>query len=106
MQRDKNRRGIAAMLLAAGAFSLMDTGLKLLSPHYPAVQVAALRSLASLPLVLAYVAWRGGFRTIWRIRWPLHVARGILGVGILSMFTIGVRRLPLAEAYSLFFIAP
>jgi len=105
-KRDDNRRGIAAMLMAAGLFSLMDTGLKLLSPHYPAIEVAALRGLSSLPLIVGYVAWRGGFRRIFEIRWPLHLLRGALGIATLSMFTVGVRRLPLAEAYSIFFVTP
>jgi drug/metabolite transporter (DMT)-like permease len=106
MASDKNRRGIAAMLIAAAFFSVMDTGLKLLAPHYPSVQVAALRSLASLPLVLVYVGWRTGFRGMFDVRWVLHLLRGALGIGILALFAIGVRRLPLAEAYSLLFIAP
>lgn len=102
----ENRRGIVAMLLAAALFSLLDSGLKLLSPHYPAIEVAALRSLASLPLVLAWVAWRGAFRAAFAVRWKLHLLRGALGIGILTAFTMGVRRLPLAEAYSIFFVAP
>jgi hypothetical protein len=101
-----NRRGIVAMLIAAAVFSLMDTGLKLLSPHYPPVQVAAMRSLASLPLILLYVGWRSRFRGVLQIRWGLQILRAVLGVGILSAFTLGVRKLPLAEAYSIFFIAP
>ena len=99
-------RGVAAMLLAMAMFSFMDTGLKLLSPHYPAMQVAAMRALSSLPLVIAYVALRGAFGTLWRVRWPLHVLRGLLGIGMLSLFTFGLRDLPLAEAYSLVFVAP
>jgi drug/metabolite transporter (DMT)-like permease len=106
MSRAANRRGIIAMLFAVAVFSVMDTGLKLLSPHYPAIEVTALRSLASLPLVLAYVAWRGGFRRAFHVRWPLHLLRGALGIFIVSAFTLAVRRLPLAEAYSLFFVAP
>ncbi len=102
----KNLRGIVAMLLAAALFSLMDTGLKLLSPHYPALQVAALRALSSLPLVIAFVAWRGAFHTLWRIRWPLHLLRGVLGIAMLAMFAFALRHLPLAEAYAIFFVAP
>ncbi len=94
------------MLLAVAMFSFMDTGLKLLSPHYPAVQVAALRALSSLPLVIAYVAWRGAFGSLLRVRWPLHLLRGVLGIGMLTLFAFGLRELPLAEAYSIFFIAP
>ena len=106
MQRDRNRRGIVAILMAAVFFSFMDTGLKLLSPHYPAMEVVALRSLSSLPLVLVYVAWRTRFRRILQVRWPLQLLRGALNIGIVATFTIGVRRLPLAEAYSIVFVAP
>lgn len=106
MGTSKNLRGIGAMLFAMAMFSFMDTGLKLLSPHYPAMQVAAMRALSSLPLVVVYVAWRGAFGTLWRVRWPLHFLRGLLGIGMLSMFTFGLRDLPLAEAYSLVFVAP
>ena len=106
MDSRKNVRGIVAMLGAAALFSLMDTGLKLLTPHYPPLQVAALRALSSLPLVLAFVAWRGAFGTLLRIRWPLHLLRGVLGIGMLSLFAFALRHLPLAEAYSIFFVAP
>lgn len=102
----KNLRGILAMLAAVASFSLMDTGLKLLSVHYPPVQVAALRALASLPLVCAYVLWRGAVPGLFRVRWPLHLLRGLLGVGMLALFAFGLRQLPLAEAYSIFFVGP
>lgn len=101
-----NLRSIYAMLIAVFMFSLMDTAMKLLAAHYPAMQVAALRSLSSLPLVCAYVAWRGGFGTMMRARWSLHVLRGALGIGMLALFAYGLKRLSLAEAYSVFFIAP
>jgi EamA domain-containing membrane protein RarD len=63
-----NLRSIQAMLAAVLMFSIMDTIMKLLAAEFPAMQVAALRSLASLPLVCLYVAWRGGFATILRVR--------------------------------------
>jgi drug/metabolite transporter (DMT)-like permease len=101
-----NLRSIYAMLFAVAVFSLMDTILKLLTEHYPAMQVAALRGLCSLPLVLAYIGWRGAFRSMFKVRWPLHVLRGVLGVAMLSLFAFGIKKLSLAEAYSIFFIAP
>lgn len=105
-QRDANLRGIYAMLVAVAAFSVMDTMMKLLAGHFPPMQVAALRGLASLPLVCAYVGWRGGFRRVMRIRWPLQLMRGALGVAMLALFAYGVKRLSLAQAYSIYFIAP
>ncbi len=101
-----NLRSIYAMLLAVSLFSLMDTAMKLLSEHYPAMQVAALRALTSLPLVLAYVGWRGAFGSMLRVRWSMHLLRGGLGIAMLALFAFGLQTLSLAEAYTIFFIAP
>ncbi len=75
-----NMRSIRAMLAAVAMFSPMDTTLKLLAAHFPAMQVAALRSLASLPLVCAWVLWRGHGRTLLRVNWPLQLLRALLGM--------------------------
>jgi drug/metabolite transporter (DMT)-like permease len=104
--RAGNLRSIYAMLIAVAMFSLMDTVMKLLAAGYPAMQVAALRALTSLPLVCAYVAWRGGFANITRIHWPLHLLRAVLGIAMLALFAYGLKKLSLAEAYSIFFIGP
>ena len=104
--RHDNLRGILAMTGAVAMFVLMDAAMKLLADRYPAMQVAALRGLAALPLVLAYVAWRGAAASLLRIRWPLHVLRGVLGVLMLWLFVLALKSLPLTEAYTLFFIAP
>jgi drug/metabolite transporter (DMT)-like permease len=101
-----NLRSIYAMLIAVAMFSVMDTIMKLLAAHYPAMQVTALRALSSLPLVIAYVAWRGAFAAIFQVTWKMHLFRGALGIAMLSLFAFGLKNLSLAEAYSIFFIAP
>jgi drug/metabolite transporter (DMT)-like permease len=101
-----NLRSIQAMLLAVAAFSVMDTMMKLLAAEFPPMQVAALRCLASLPLVCVYVAWRGAFRSVLRVRWSLHLLRGVIGIAMLALFAYGVRTLSLAEAYTIYFIGP
>ena len=101
-----NLRSIQAMLVAVVLFSIMDTTMKLLAAQYPPMQVVALRALASLPLVCAYVAWRGAFRSILRVRWPLHLLRGAIGIVMLALFAFGLKSLSLAEAYTIFFIGP
>ena len=103
---NNNLRSIVAMLIAVGCFALMDAVLKTLAARYPALQIASLRGLTALPLVLLYIAWRGAWHTVLRVRWPLHVLRGVLGIVMLTLFTLGVRTLPLSAAYTLFFIAP
>lgn len=97
---------VFAMLLAVAAFAAMDACLKALTAYYPPLQIAALRGLVSLPLVMLWIAWAGGFGQLLRVRWGLHLARGVLSVLMLSSFAYGLITLPLTEAYALFFIAP
>jgi len=99
-------RAVWLMLAAVGLFALMDAGLKLLSAHYLPFQVAALRGLASLPLVLMWALFTQGWRPLLRVRWPLHLLRGVLGVGMMASFVYALKRLPLSTAYSIFFVAP
>lgn len=99
-------RGIASMIGAVALFALMDSGMKWLAPHYPPMQVAALRGLASLPFALLWALADGGPGQLVRVRWPVHLLRGLLGVVLLSAFAFALRRMPLAEAYAIFFVTP
>lgn len=94
------------MLVAVLMFAMMDALLKLLSEHYPPFQVATLRGLSSLPFVLVWALASVGLKSLLKVRWPLHLLRGVLGVGMMAAFVYGVNRLPLSTAYSIFFIAP
>jgi drug/metabolite transporter (DMT)-like permease len=97
---------MATMLAAVVAFSLMDAGLKLLSAHYPPFEVAALRGTASLPWVAAWVLVTAGPRSLRPVQWKLHLLRGGMGIAMMAAFVYALRTLSLANAYSLFFIAP
>ena len=101
-----NLRGILAMVIVVGAYSVMDAALKTLSHHYPALQVASMRGLVALPLVALYVVWRKQVPSLRKVRWPLHLLRMGVGVAMMSLFVAALRSLGLAEAYTLFFIAP
>lgn len=94
------------MLVAVAVFSTMDAGLKLLSAHYPPFEVACLRAAASLPLVLAWALSTAGVAPLLRVRWSLHLLRGAMGVVMMATFVYALRTLPLATAYSIFFVAP
>jgi drug/metabolite transporter (DMT)-like permease len=106
MGANRNLPGIVAMVMAAALFTVMDAGMKLLAQHYSPMQVTALRSLASFPLVYVYVAWRSSFGAMLRVRWPLHMARGALAVFMLASFVYGLQRLALTETYAIFYVAP
>lgn len=94
------------MLLAVALFAWMDAGLKALVAHYPPLQVAALRGLASLPLVLAWVSLGSGLRALLPVRWWLHLVRAVLGIAMMAGFVYGLRALPLSTAYAITFVAP
>ncbi|WP_460735638.1 DMT family transporter [Lysobacter tyrosinilyticus] len=94
------------MLAAVLLFCLMDAGLKTLSAHYPPFQVAAIRGASSLPLVLVWALWTGGVGPLFRVRWSLHLLRGVLGIMMMAGFVYALRSLPLSTAYSIFFVAP
>ena len=102
----RQSRAVLAMLLAVALFSLMDAGLKGLAGHYPPFQVAALRGAASLPFVVAWATATAGPGTLLRVRWSLHLLRGVLGVVMMAAFAYALRRMPLSTAYSIFFVAP
>lgn len=94
------------MLAAVLFFCLMDAGLKLLGEHYPPFQVSAIRGASSLPLVLVWALWSGGVRPLLRVRWSLHLLRGVLGVAMMAGFVYALRTLPLSTTYAIFFVAP
>ncbi|HEX7031175.1 MAG TPA: DMT family transporter [Gammaproteobacteria bacterium] len=103
----ENLHGITFMLSAMAVFAVMDAAMKQLAGHYPPLQVASLRGLVSLPFVVGWVWWRErGFGTLIRVRWRWQLARGVLGVLMLTSFIYAISGMPLSEAYALFFVAP
>ena len=102
----RSLRAVLLMLAAVALFSLMDAGLKLLAAHYPPFQVAALRGASSLPFVLVWVAATSGLAPLLRVRWPLHLLRGVLGITMMAAFVYALQTLPLSTAYAIFFVAP
>lgn len=105
-QSRRNLGAIAWMVTAVGVLSLMDAAMKWLAPHYPPLQVAAMRGLASLPIVVIWLLLRGGLRQVVAVRWGLQLGRGAMSVLMLTCFVYAVRALPLADAYSIFFVSP
>ncbi len=94
------------MLVAVGAFAFMDSLLKLLTEHYPTMEVSAVRGYASLPFVLLPVLYKRSFAELKPVRWKLHLMRGLLSVFLLATFVYAIRVLSLADAYSIFLSAP
>jgi drug/metabolite transporter (DMT)-like permease len=97
---------IAFMLGAVAAFSGMDALLKLLSQHYPPMEVVTLRGASSIPFMLLPLLVTGRLRALKPVRVGMHVLRGVLMLLVLTAFVYGVRALSLADAYAIFLAAP
>ena len=94
------------MLVSVASFAVMDSMLKLLSEHYPSLQVAFMRAAASLPFVLLVIVARGRLDRIKPVNIRLHLFRGALAVLMLYSFINAVRESSLATTYSIFMFAP
>jgi drug/metabolite transporter (DMT)-like permease len=99
-------RGIPLMLAAVAVFSVMDASMKRLTLAYPPFEVACLRGLSSIPVMLLVVGWRGEWRRLVPVRWTVHALRAVLAVGMLTLFVYSLRTLLLTEAYAIFLCAP
>jgi drug/metabolite transporter (DMT)-like permease len=94
------------MLAAVGTFACMDACLKILTEHYPTMQVSAMRGFASLPFTLVPLLFTRRFSELKPVRWQLHLMRGVLSVLVLGTFVYSLHVLSLADAYAIFLSAP
>jgi drug/metabolite transporter (DMT)-like permease len=99
-------RGIGAMLSAVFMFSIMDASMKRLSQTYGAFELSCLRCMSSLAFLAVPIAWTGSWQSLRPVNAPLHLVRAALGIIMLGTFVYAVRRLSMAETYSVFLCAP
>jgi drug/metabolite transporter (DMT)-like permease len=98
--------GIAAMLSAVCMFAIMDSSMKRMSQNYGAFELSCLRCFSSIVFLVLPIAWAGAWETLRPTNLPLHLLRAVLGITMLASFVYAVRRLSLAETYSVFLCAP
>jgi len=101
-----NLRGVLCLVAALVCLTLSDSIIKWLSPELPLHQVTLLRSLFALLLVLVFVRFEGGLKTLKTRRPVMHFARGSLLVLANMFFFVGLAAMPLAETVTLFYTAP
>lgn len=94
------------MIAAVFAFAIMDSLLKRLSTDYGPMQVACMRCLSSLALLVCGITFQRGWPRLKAAQPMLHLGRGALGIGMLGCFVFAVHRLTMAQTYSLFMAAP
>jgi drug/metabolite transporter (DMT)-like permease len=104
---DHARPAIPFMVATAGIllFTTMDAIVKALPHSIPAIELVAMRYAFGIPLVLlAMWPMRSGWPTL--SSWKANTPRGVLNVASTLLFFTALRRLPLAEALTLSYLAP
>jgi drug/metabolite transporter (DMT)-like permease len=94
------------MLVAVGAFACLDTLLKLLTQHYPPLQVGVMRGAASIPFLALPALISGNASALKPRRLHWHITRGLLMVLVMTSFIYALRVLSLADTYAIFLSAP
>lgn len=103
---DHRMLGIACVVSAVTLFILQDAIMKWLSGAYPLHEIVLVRAASAVAITLCAMRLEGGFR-LWRTRRVgLHLARSSLLVIANSTFFLALAAMSIAEATSIFFIAP
>jgi drug/metabolite transporter (DMT)-like permease len=101
------RPAVPFMVATAGIllFTTMDAIVKALPHSLPAIELVAMRFAFGIPLVLLAM-WRIQARWPTLSSWKANAPRGVLNVASTLLFFTALRRLPLAEALTLSYLAP
>lgn len=100
-------RGILLKILAVAIFTVMASLIKATSGEVPPGEAMFFRSVFAIPVLLAWLAWRGDLPGGLRTEVPFgHFLRGIAGSSamLLRFFSLGVLALP--EVTALGFTSP
>jgi drug/metabolite transporter (DMT)-like permease len=99
-------RGILLVLLAVTLFSCSDALSKQLAASLPAIEIAWLRYVGFVALVLPVVVAQGGPAVLRTRHLRLHVLRALGLLGSTVIFVAGLAYLQMAEATATSFVAP
>ncbi|MBI4256088.1 MAG: DMT family transporter [Candidatus Rokubacteria bacterium] len=100
-------RGIFFIVLATALFVIMNTGVKLLRPHLPTVELIWARTLGHTLFIFAIFGPGHGWWRLLRTRKPgTQLARSLLLLASTSFFFTALGWVPLAEATAVSFTSP
>lgn len=100
-------RGIALKLVSVLIFIVMSAVIKGTQGRVPAGEVVFFRSFFAIPVILAWLVWRGELKQGLRARDPMgHVWRGFAGTVAMGLGFAGLSFLPLPEVTALGYAAP
>lgn len=98
--------GIFFIVVGMVCISIQDVLIKMLSATYPLHQIILIRSVVGVTVCLGILQFEGGFRKLRTDHFKLHLLRGFLLFLANMFFFCALAAMPLAEATTLFFVAP
>ncbi|GGB01171.1 DMT family transporter [Allosediminivita pacifica] len=100
-------RGIAFKTSAILLFTVMSALIKASSSEVPPGEAVFFRSFFAMPVIVAWLFFRGELRTGFHTDWPMgHVWRGVVGVTAMGCGFAALGLLPLPEVTALGYAAP
>ncbi|GHU03804.1 hypothetical protein FACS1894158_02920 [Betaproteobacteria bacterium] len=102
----ERERGIALILATVSLFAIYDAISKYLTRFYPVAELLWVRYLAHVIFMLAVFGPRMRLNLVRTHRPVLQVLRAVLLIGSASLFMLGVRYIPLADATAINFVTP
>lgn len=100
-------RGIALKLASVLVFIVMASLIKATAQHVPAGQAVFFRSAFAIPVIVAWLVWRGELATGLRAHAPMgHLWRGVVGTLAMGLGFAGLAYLPLPEVTAIGYAAP
>ncbi len=99
-------RGILLIITAVSLFVVMGSLVKA-ADRIPAGQAVFFRAFCALPVIVAWLAWRGELVTGLRVtRWQNHAVRALAGSCAMGLGFLGLKLIPLPEATAIRFATP
>lgn len=100
-------RGIALKLVSVLVFIVMAAVIKATEGRVPAGEVVFFRSFFAIPVIVAWLVWRGELAQGLKARDPMgHVWRGVVGTTAMGLGFAGLVLLPLPEVTAIGYAAP
>ncbi|MBL9051158.1 MAG: DMT family transporter [Tabrizicola sp.] len=100
-------RGIALKVASVLVFIVMASMIKATAQHVPAGQTVFFRSLFAIPVIVAWLAWRGELGSGLKAKAPMgHIWRGLVGTLAMGLGFAGLGYLPLPEVTAIGYAAP
>ena len=99
-------QAIASLCLGVLVFSLQDLILKAMAGLYPVTQAMTIRSVVALPILFTLVALSRGASALRSNRTGLLALRAVISFGAYMTYYMAIAAIPLADAVTLFFVAP